>query len=178
MLGGAVPATRAGPMGPHDRDSARSPPPLAMCRLPPVASSAARARALARAALGERLPADSLHTIELLTCEVVTNALVHARTPCEVRLTEPERGVVRVEVFDEAGHRPPGIPAARDSTAPTGRGLGLVDALASDWGATVEPSGKKIWFEVDTRFSEGGAGRSPKPLYADEKRQTVGRRGT
>jgi anti-sigma regulatory factor (Ser/Thr protein kinase) len=81
----------------------------------------------------------------LLLSELVTNAVVHAGTDVEVRLTSNE-GVLRVEVSD--GN--PRLPAARrpSALAGTGRGLHLVQALASSWGVVPVAGGKMVWFEV------------------------------
>ncbi|MET8471435.1 ATP-binding protein [Streptomyces sp. NPDC006422] len=94
---------------------------------------------------------------ELLTSELVTNALVH--TDCEAELTAtvgPEG--LRVEVRDFVSRRPePRVPHADGGAHGTsGRGLILVQSLADDWGvAPLGPgaTGKVVWFELD-----GGAG--------------------
>ncbi len=107
---------------------------------------------LARRAISERLGGQA-RCDDLLLCvsEVVTNAVLHARTSSTmtVRL-EGDR--VRVEVAD----RDPTLPARRDHDlrAPTGRGLRLLDELASAWGADADAHGKVVWFELDL---SGGA---------------------
>jgi hypothetical protein len=56
--------------------------------------------------------------------------------------------VVRVGVRDTGGGTPPvGHP---EPTAPSGRGLALVEALSSAWGTQVHPDGKTVWFEGRT----------------------------
>jgi serine/threonine-protein kinase RsbW len=86
--------------------------------------------------------------VELLTSELVANAIHHG--PPEGRITV-EAGVVdghlQVTVFDEGT----AAPVVRDPppTAPGGRGLMLVDMLASAWGTTPRPDGGKgVWFSV------------------------------
>ena len=86
--------------------------------------------------------------VALLVSELASNAVLHARTPYSV--TASRRGsIVRVEVHDESE----ALPRMRQFhlDAPTGRGLHLIDKLASSWG--VVPSaggtGKTVWFEVD-----------------------------
>ena len=58
---------------------------------------------------------------------------------------------MRVEVHDDN----PALPTlgpADDEAAESGRGLRLVDALATRWGAEPCPSdGKDVWFELDLR---------------------------
>ena len=92
----------------------------------------------------------SNQVIELLTGELVANAVVHgpAGGRLEVRL-DVTTTMVRVAVSD-AGD---GVPVAGrpQPTDPGGRGLALVEALAADWGtAPVAAGGKTVWFEVDT----------------------------
>lgn len=84
---------------------------------------------------------------ELLTSELVTNALVH--TDRDAILTATVRpGGLRVEVRDFVGRRPKLCgPNADDSTH--GRGLMLVQSLADAWGVRVHGVGKVVWFELD-----------------------------
>ncbi|MFE9629027.1 SpoIIE family protein phosphatase [Streptomyces sp. NPDC006527] len=90
--------------------------------------------------------------IEILISEVVTNALIHAHTEVEIRLSDfPDR--VRVEVRDNDPHPP--IPVVvldpngvGDDEAESGRGLLIVDAIASAWGSTPAGRGKTTWFEL------------------------------
>lgn len=94
------------------------------------------------AALGLDRLADA---VELLTAEVVTNALLHAGTPLRVRV-RPEGSGVHVEVHDGSP-----VPPHRQhfsATATTGRGIGLLDDLADEWGVRQEPDGKTVWFQV------------------------------
>ena len=48
--------------------------------------------------------------------------------------------------------RPTNVPTVGhpEPTAPSGRGLALVEALSSDWGTQNRPGGKTVWFEVRT----------------------------
>ncbi|MGW5734007.1 MULTISPECIES: ATP-binding protein [Streptomyces] len=84
---------------------------------------------------------------ELLTSELVTNALVH--TDRDAVLTATVRpGRLRVEVRDFVGRRPKVCaPDADDSTH--GRGLMLVQSLADAWGVRAHGVGKAVWFELD-----------------------------
>lgn len=86
-------------------------------------------------------------TAELLTSELVTNALVHTDHDAVVTATVGPRGL-RVEVRDFAGRRPePRVPDADDGTS--GRGLILVQSLADAWGVRAHGVGKVVWFELD-----------------------------
>ncbi|GAB2859594.1 ATP-binding protein [Streptomyces deserti] len=84
---------------------------------------------------------------ELLTSELVTNALVHTDHDAVLTATVGPRGL-RVEVRDFVAHRPtPRAPDAGDGTH--GRGLALVQSLADAWGVRPHGVGKAVWFELD-----------------------------
>ncbi|MGY0019526.1 ATP-binding protein [Streptomyces sp. cg35] len=87
---------------------------------------------------------------ELLTSELVTNALVHTDREAELTATVGPRGL-RVEVRDTASRRPKlRVPIADDGTH--GRGLFLVQSLADAWGVVTfgaGRTGKVVWFELD-----------------------------
>lgn len=106
-------------------------------------------------ALARRFVMDAVHRLgrdaaadvaELLTSEVVTNAVLHAGTAVQLRVLG-EQGAVRIEVTDGSV----AAPARRHYSpeAATGRGLGLVEALATDWGTTAANGGKTVWFTVE-----------------------------
>ena len=109
----------------------------------------------ARHFLAERL--DRLHVTSaavdlalLLTSELVTNAVRYGRglVTLSVRADPPS---VRVVVHDSNPELPTLGPEA-DESAEGGRGLRLVDALATRWGAENRPGdGKDVWFELDLR---------------------------
>ncbi|WP_353945449.1 ATP-binding protein [Streptomyces sp. HUAS MG91] len=91
---------------------------------------------------------------ELLTSELVTNALVHTDRDAELVATVGPRGL-RVEVRDAAARRPRlRVPNADDGTHSThGRGLLLVQSLADAWGVAAlgaQEPGKVVWFELHT----------------------------
>jgi anti-sigma regulatory factor (Ser/Thr protein kinase) len=84
---------------------------------------------------------------ELLTSELVTNALVHTDRDAVLTATVTPGGL-RVEVRDFVARRPRlRPPDARDGTH--GRGLFLVDCLADAWGVRPHGVGKAVWFELD-----------------------------
>lgn len=89
----------------------------------------------------------------LATSEVVTNALVHGRGQVDVGI-EVDHLLVRVEVGDDESGRPTGGtphadgPPAAD-TDEGGRGMLIVAALTSSWGAVDRAGGgKNVWFEI------------------------------
>ena len=81
----------------------------------------------------------------LLTSELVTNAVLHARTAIELGITIADDSVV-VTVHDLDLARPEQDPyAAREG----GWGLGLVSALAEDSAMDTDPAGgKTAWFRL------------------------------
>jgi anti-sigma regulatory factor (Ser/Thr protein kinase) len=122
--------------------------------LPGDVTTPAAARRFVRAAL-ESVETDPvvIETAELLTDELVTNAIVHAQ--CKSYLfIRAAKGLVRVEVTDPDDRLPTmGLP---DADAPGGRGLVIVNGLASAWGVhrTTE-GGKTVWFELSPMSHHG-----------------------
>ena len=90
---------------------------------------------------------DLVDTAELLVSECVTNAVRHAETGGEVRLSRSGDGV-RVEVADEGGGRP--VLRHPRPHELHGRGLALLGALAARWGIEGDDAarGKTVWFEL------------------------------
>lgn len=88
-----------------------------------------------------------LDEVMLLASEVAANAVLHTRSglPGGVFTVSVARGCdrVRVEVIDQGAHL---VPAVR-SDDEHGRGLLVVNMLASRWGVTVEPGRHVVWFE-------------------------------
>jgi hypothetical protein len=114
-----------------------------------VASSTAAARRYVRERLGELGLAQLEEAAELGVSELVTNALLHARTAFTLTVRTTVGGGVRIEVTDSA---PTLIqPRRLVTTATTGRGLQLVAAVSSRWGIADLPAelgpGKTVWFE-------------------------------
>lgn len=103
------------------------------------------ARRFVERALAEWDLTDLTDLATLLTSELVTNAILHAHSAVELSLTlDADR--VRVEVRDDGD----GEPARRELVveATSGRGLALVDMLATDWGVVGHGLGKSVWFEL------------------------------
>jgi anti-sigma regulatory factor (Ser/Thr protein kinase) len=96
----------------------------------------------------------------LLTSELVTNAVLHARTTVELTVCRTDGGV-RVEVADDDPERVERTPARR-THATTGRGLAMVAALSDHWGVTLARSGKSVWFELGTGFRPRPAVGNPR----------------
>ena len=89
------------------------------------------------------LDADHVAALDLLTSEVVTNAVLHARTRFTVGVTELVDGVL-VTVSDRNLLLPEQQPYSESRTS--GRGMTLVRELARRWGVTDGEDGKTVWF--------------------------------
>lgn len=91
----------------------------------------------------------------LVVTELVTNAVVHAGTTVELRLDTTGPGL-RGEVLDQGGGVLPLLPGtpACDDNREGGRGLFLLDALATSWGTTHAGSAKSVWFLLDAEHEE------------------------
>jgi anti-sigma regulatory factor (Ser/Thr protein kinase) len=107
--------------------------------------SARAARQLIEAALQRWGDDDSTEVAALLTTELVTNAIVHARTDFGLRVGTDQRRL-RVEVSDSSRDPPRLIPI--EEAREHGRGLHLVDALSTSWGVDWTADGKSVWFEL------------------------------
>jgi anti-sigma regulatory factor (Ser/Thr protein kinase) len=119
------------------------------CRihLPPVASSAAEARRVARSALAEWGLSDLDETVALLVTELVSNGIRHAQTQLELVLAF-DGSCLRIAVTD--GDPGPPMARARQELTVGGWGLALVDSLSTEWGTDTDAGGKTVWFELDT----------------------------
>lgn len=115
--------------------------------LSPFPASVGAARRFVRDVLMSRRVGDAVvETVELLTSEVVTNALVHARSGPELTVDVSD-ATVRIEVSDESKIVPTRRP--HDPEAASGRGIAIVEELAAGWGVDPIPDdGKRVWFEV------------------------------
>jgi PAS domain S-box-containing protein len=114
-------------------------------RFPRCPESAAQARHFVRAALHDVAP-DLVDTAQLLVSELVTNAVLHARTEVDVSASLAD-GTVRVGVTDRRPDRPP-VPHDCSSYAGTGQGLALVEKLADRYGVDADDRTKTVWFEL------------------------------
>jgi anti-sigma regulatory factor (Ser/Thr protein kinase) len=120
--------------------------------LPPAASSPREARDRAARELQGWGDPDSRHAVVLLISELVTNAVIHARSTVTVDLAVRDDGPVIVKVHDESPVRP--TARRHQADRPGGRGMHLLNSLATRWGVEDSRIGKSIWFEVD-RFQPG-----------------------
>lgn len=122
-----------------------------MCRygeisFAPDPTVVARARSWLRGRL-ERWELGGLgEDLQIVVSELVTNAVIHARTTVELALSVGE-GAIELSVADNDG-RPPEVRRTRALWDEGGRGLALVSALSDDWGVTHRAGGKQIWVRL------------------------------
>jgi DNA-binding NarL/FixJ family response regulator len=108
-------------------------------------TSPRRSRRLAQSALEGWCDPGVLADVELLITELVTNGVQHAASDVDVRIAVGAT-TVRVEI----GDRSPTEPVARTTkpNEPGGRGMHIVEKVASRWGVDLRRTGKCVWFEV------------------------------
>jgi len=119
--------------------------PVASTRLPAHPASTRAARAFVAEHLRTWELDDAIDDATLLVSELVTNAILHARSPVDL-IVRKVRSAVRVEVFHDGNGVPK--PLHPDHEEDAGRGLGLVHAVASRWGVDDVEAGKTVWFEI------------------------------
>lgn len=110
--------------------------------LDPTPAAARAARAFLADHVGPLDP-DTAYAASVCASELVTNGVLHARTPIVLGLTLGAASFL-VTVADAAGGDP--RPRPPDDERPSGRGLALVDALADAWGVFDTDDGKTVWF--------------------------------
>ncbi|MGW1812739.1 ATP-binding protein [Streptomyces sp. NPDC002125] len=107
---------------------------------------------------------DDHDAVAIVVAELAANAVLHGRVPGRdfaLLLTyDDERRVVRIEASDTHPASPARVARAADDEQ--GRGLVLVDALATRWGVRdrVGP-GKTVWAEYALAGGEADAGVGP-----------------
>ncbi|MEU6545170.1 ATP-binding protein [Streptomyces sp. NPDC046859] len=121
--------------------------------LPHSAAAVPVARALVRSALADVEHAADSDTAELLTAELVANAVEHTPgdTPIELVVDLHPSGC-QVEVHDPdpapPGHLTRPLVEEPDPWQEHGRGLLLIRALSSSCGHRPTASGKAVWFRL------------------------------
>lgn len=89
---------------------------------------------------------DLVDDAAVLITELATNAVIHARTDFTVTVSRFSGGTVRIAVRD-ASVAPP-RPRRPGPLENSGRGLGLVEAIATGWGADLLADGKVVWAQL------------------------------
>lgn len=114
--------------------------------LPAKATSPARARRFVRDSLAQWDMQGDADDLLLVVSELVTNALLHARTGMTVELVAEAEDAVRLAVTDGSAQAPQERHFSAESG--TGRGLRLLDSLAQAWGVEEHAPGKTVWCRV------------------------------
>jgi anti-sigma regulatory factor (Ser/Thr protein kinase) len=112
-------------------------------RFEPLVTSASDVRRFVSTTLSEWHVEDEL--VGFLANELATNAILHARTPFEVRLARDET-TCRIEVTDSNPRMPVLQPVPPD--APSGHGMMIMNKQALSWGVEPEEEGKTVWCVV------------------------------
>lgn len=116
--------------------------------LEPSAAAVGRLRHELQDALDRRgVPDESQHVVLIVANELAANAVEHVGGAVEV-VAAFSPGWVRIAVSDDSPRAPRVRP--HDPRAPRGRGLQMVDVLASRWSWSVDGIGKTVWAEMPT----------------------------
>lgn len=117
-------------------------------RLDARRSSVAQARRwVVERAREESLDDRATQVVELLTSELVANAMMHGPPDGDIVVSTARLdGHFTVAVHDGS----PEAPVVRDTPpeVPGGQGLRLVDRLATSWGVDAGGPGKVVWFRL------------------------------
>ncbi|MCY0953667.1 ATP-binding protein [Streptomyces sp. H27-S2] len=126
--------------------------------LPHTAAAVPLARALVRTALADiEAPSADSETAELLTAELVANAVEHTAAGAPIELVvELLASGCQVEVHDGDPRSPGDLAARADDVHPDpwqehGRGLLLIRTLSSACGHRRTEHGKAVWFTLAAR---------------------------
>ena len=92
---------------------------------------------------------ETTDTAVLCLSELVTNALIHARTGCAVRAVL-EQSTVTITVRDGGSPEAASTAPLDDPLQVHGRGLRLVDSLVTRWGSERDSVGTTVWFVLET----------------------------
>ena len=116
-------------------------------RLPAELMSVRRGRLFTRDVVAEWGLDPLVDDVQLGVSELITNAVRHARTDVELRISYDTRLLVEVRDFEPSLRQPAGAPT--DPLATSGRGLQIVAAVSADWGVRSLGNGKAVWFALD-----------------------------
>jgi anti-sigma regulatory factor (Ser/Thr protein kinase) len=106
---------------------------------------------------------ERLADAQLAVTELVANAVVHGTGDIRLRL-RVEGGRLYGEVIDDGGGFEHAI-RKRTPSDVTGRGLGIVAALADEWG--IHEGSTHVWFALDVTVRMSG---TTDPQLGDERR--------
>jgi serine/threonine-protein kinase RsbW len=118
--------------------------------LPPLEESAKIARRLVGTALAAWHLEELTESGTLIVTELVANAVKHTDSRhIKVVISRPGERLVHIGVVDSARTLPAPASAGDNPLAASGRGLGIIDALARRWGTDLYRCGKQVWAELD-----------------------------
>jgi DNA-binding NarL/FixJ family response regulator len=121
-------------------------PSSAVLDLPRDLRSVREGRRFVRTVLSEWQLHDLSDVAQLVVSELVTNAITHAASSCQLRLMLTSSGV-RVEVHDDGTGTPDPQPPSDDGEH--GRGMYLIAACSTAWGIELlSGTGKVVWAEL------------------------------
>lgn len=131
----------------------RAPPKSVTIDLPSTAEAASIARQFVESNR-DHLRSDLIDDAKLLVSEIVTNAVLYGQPgiTLALRVDPPCLGVIIVDEGPNQPQLPEHSPGPENTS---GRGLLIVDALASSWGVipATPPPGKAVWFSLIPRAS-------------------------
>jgi PAS domain S-box-containing protein len=131
--------------------------------VPPEPQAVASGRRFVERTLAAWARTELTDTACLLVSEILTNAVRHAQAPIGLRMHRTVQEI-SFEITDDNTHLPQRRLPDRDDES--GRGLMLVEALASDWGTRPALSGKTVWFTL--RLESTAAPDGGEPVQAKE----------
>ncbi len=118
--------------------------------LVPASASVPTARHVVVALLQAWDVPQDLDDAALLTTELVSNVIDHVRSEATLTVEVDSSGDwLRIGVVDGSAIRP--VVRELDHDRPRGRGLRLLQAIASRWGSDEVGDGKRVWFELGPR---------------------------
>lgn len=106
------------------------------------------ARAFVRATLSRWGESSVVDDALLVTSELFTNAVMHGSGRIDIYVTlDPE--ALRIAVVDDGRRIPDRWPRREAMPTLGGRGLRIVDTVASTWGNNFDPAGRtRVWAEM------------------------------
>ena len=102
--------------------------------------------------------AESVEDAVLIVSEIVTNAIRYCAGPVQLRLSRAA-DYIRVEVTDSSADEPRLLDARPDDES--GRGLRIVNQLATRWGHRPVGNGKQVWADLPYRAAARKGGSRP-----------------
>jgi anti-sigma regulatory factor (Ser/Thr protein kinase) len=140
-------------------------------RFPCQPESVPHARHFVRDALSAQ-PPEIVEAAELMTSELATNSVRHARSDFELAILLTPRKI-RVEVSDHGQGRP--VPRSPTTREQSGRGLQIVLELSDAWGVTPSANGKLVWFalQLHARAAEHKSRSTASSPKAPEQRHEL-----